>query len=53
MVALDCIEWQLQTLSPVLHSGPMPQKLTVSSQIELTYLTGHANTRSHLSEFAA
>ena len=52
MVALDCIEWQGQTLGPILHSGPMPQKLTVSSQLELTYVTGHTNTRSHLSKFA-
>ena len=52
MITLDCTEWHLQTLSPILHPGPMPQKLTVSSQIEPTYVTGHMNTCSHLSKFA-
>lgn len=41
-------EWPLQPSCTILHSGPVPQNLTVPPQTELTYVTGGENTRLRL-----
>ena len=41
-------EWLLQPLCSILPLSPGPQKLTMPPQIEITYMIGHTDLRSHL-----